>query len=74
MEKTLLRRKTVLENGVIIRKVCYTKKIVKANTELGLQQGWNIEGETGCTPACPAPTSQGYYECSGGNCIFIPFG
>ncbi len=73
MAKTLLRRKTVLENGIIIKKWYCTKNIKKANPTFTINEGWNIQNESDCTPPCPGPKSSGYYECIGGQCIYIPY-
>jgi len=76
MEKILLKRKTVLECGVIIKKWYCNKKMLKhpKNANKGLIFGWNIEGDKECTPACPGASSEGYYLCIGGNCVFFPIG
>lgn len=76
MEKVLLRRKTVLENGIIVKKWYCTKKMLKRaeNSNKGFVLGWNIQGDKDCTPPCPAASSEGYYDCIGGNCVFFPIG
>ena len=75
MEKIILRRKTVLENGKVINKWYCTKKIANHtnNKKLNLSVGWNITKDGLCSPACPPPDAHGMWECIGGNCIYIPY-
>lgn len=74
MEKVLLRRKLVLENGIYIHKWYCTKKILESNPNKGFTLGWNIEmsGED-CDATHPCTQRPGgLTECVSGKCVFIP--
>lgn len=72
MEKTLLRRKTVIENGIIINKIFVPKKVyVKhraLNTNTKVVEGWNIDNPS-CNPPCSQATSTYFEECISGECV-----
>lgn len=54
-------------------------KITKAiaehelNSHLKLSPGYVAFGDPGCPKGCPSDTSTGYYQCVGGNCVYVPF-
>lgn len=74
MEKVLLERRDVLENGTIKRKVKITKKIIEANPTLSLTKGWEDQEpeEGGVDEPCPPATSTYYWIKVAGECVKVP--
>lgn len=72
MEKVLLRRKTVLEDGIIKNKFKITNKIIATNPNLTLEKGWT-DGDPTEPSGCPPPTEAYYYVKVAGECVKVPY-
>lgn len=77
MKKILLRTRKIIEGGIISEEAYVTSKIAKhtLNRHLSLKTGWQGRNVNGCSgdEGCPPPNANGYYDCIGENCVFIPY-
>ena len=75
MKKDLRVKGTLGEDGFEPTHWYATKKVCNHKNNLGksLSTGWNrFLTEVKCTPACPSPNADGYWDCISGVCIFFP--
>lgn len=75
MQKTLLNSRTQLIDGLIVKEIYVTKKVLKKHRECTpttkLFVGWNAEG--GCAGGCAQPTATYYEQCISDECVRFYF-
>jgi len=74
MEKKLLKVKGRFEGKKFkVTHVRISKEVAEhpLNKDFGLKVGYVPVAD--CIPECPDDTKSGYYQCVGGNCVYVPF-